>query len=98
MIRVRFRRSTDWLRPLSPLTSGLPFKSILAPRSCQTDGVSDRQQRLSQARLYLVCDAQPDEFLAEALDGGVDIVQLRCKDASDSEILRAARRFRARCE
>jgi thiamine-phosphate pyrophosphorylase len=97
MIRVRFRRSADWLRPLSPLASGLPFKSILAPRSCQTDGVSDRQHRLAKARLYLVCDAQPDEFVRAALDGGVDLVQLRCKDASDAEVARAAARFKAVC-
>jgi thiamine-phosphate pyrophosphorylase len=97
MIRVRFRRSADWLRPLSPLASGLPFKSILAPRSCQTDGVSDRQQLLAKARLYLVCDAQSDAFLHAALDGGVDLVQLRCKDVSDEEILTAAVRFRTIC-
>jgi thiamine-phosphate pyrophosphorylase len=79
------------------MASGLPFKSILAPRSCQTDGVSDRQQRLAQARLYLVCDVQGDAFLHAALDGGVDLVQLRCKDGSDEEILAAAARFRTIC-
>jgi thiamine-phosphate pyrophosphorylase len=59
--------------------------------------VSDRQQKLAQARLYLVCDVQDDGFLHAALDGGVDLVQLRCKDADDGEILRAAVRFKTIC-
>jgi thiamine-phosphate pyrophosphorylase len=59
--------------------------------------VSDRQHKLAHARLYLVCDAQPDAFLHAALEGGVDIVQLRCKDASDADILRIAERFRTVC-
>lgn len=59
--------------------------------------MSDRRQRLAQARLYLVCDAQPDEFLVAALAGGVDIIQLRSKSGSDVEILAAARRFAAVC-
>jgi thiamine-phosphate pyrophosphorylase len=60
--------------------------------------VRDRLERLRTARLYLVCDAQPDAFLHAALHGGVDIVQLRCKDAPDEEILAAAERFHAACE
>jgi thiamine-phosphate pyrophosphorylase len=59
--------------------------------------VSDRQHKLARARLYLVCDAQGDAFLHAALRGGVDLVQLRCKDASDADILRAAERFRDAC-
>jgi thiamine-phosphate pyrophosphorylase len=55
--------------------------------------VGDRRQRLSDARLYLVCDDREDEFLAAALRGGVDIVQLRMKSASDDAIVAAARRF-----
>jgi thiamine-phosphate pyrophosphorylase len=35
----------------------------------------------------------PDDFLAGAVRGGVDIVQLRMKDASDAAILAAAERF-----
>jgi thiamine-phosphate pyrophosphorylase len=58
--------------------------------------VSDHQ-RLGSARLYLVCDDRPDEFLAAALRGGVGIVQLRMKDRPDLEVLAAARRFAARC-
>ncbi len=59
--------------------------------------MSDRRQRLLRARLYLVCDARSDEFLDRALAGGVDIVQLRLKNAADEEILDAARRFAAAC-
>ncbi len=53
----------------------------------------DPRDRLCSAGLYLVCDDQPDEFLHAALRGGVDIVQLRMKDASDDEIVAAGRRF-----
>jgi thiamine-phosphate pyrophosphorylase len=59
--------------------------------------VSDRRQKLARARLYLVCDVQSDAFLRAALAGGVDLVQLRCKDADDGEILRAAARFKTTC-
>jgi thiamine-phosphate pyrophosphorylase len=59
--------------------------------------MTDRRQRLAQARLYLVCDARPDAFLEAALRGGVDIVQLRIKDATDEAILAAASRFAKAC-
>jgi thiamine-phosphate pyrophosphorylase len=55
--------------------------------------VIHRHQRLQGACLYLVCDAQPDEFLATALGAGVDIVQLRMKDAGDDAIVAAGQRF-----
>jgi thiamine-phosphate pyrophosphorylase len=55
--------------------------------------VIDRQERLRSARLYLVCDERPDDFLAAVLGAGVDIVQLRMKDAGDPEIVAAGRRF-----
>lgn len=67
------------------------------PGACQTWPVDERRNRLSRARLYLVCDARPESFLHAALDGGVDIVQLRMKDGSDAEILRVARRFKEIC-
>ena len=57
--------------------------------------MTDRREHLRWARLYLVCDDQPEEFLAGALAGGVDIVQLRMKDAPDEEIVAAGRRFAA---
>jgi thiamine-phosphate pyrophosphorylase len=59
--------------------------------------VNERRERLGRARLYLVCDARSDDFLDAVLRGGVDIVQLRAKDAQDQEIVSAARRMRAVC-
>ena len=50
---------------------------------------------LARARLYYVTDDVSEERLEAALSGGVDIVQLRLKDASDGEIVAAARVFRA---
>ncbi len=57
----------------------------------------DRRERLLQARLYLVCDARPEAFVDAALRGGVDLIQLRCKESSDREIVAAARATRALC-
>ncbi|HEY5427925.1 MAG TPA: thiamine phosphate synthase [Solirubrobacteraceae bacterium] len=57
----------------------------------------DLRVALHAARLYLVCDARPDAVLEQALRGGVDLVQLRLKDASDAEIVAVARRYRAAC-
>lgn len=60
--------------------------------------MSDRAQRLRQARLYLVCDERPDSFLVAALRGGVEIVQLRIKAADDDErIVAVARRYAGPC-
>jgi thiamine-phosphate pyrophosphorylase len=56
--------------------------------------VSDLRDRLHAARLYLVCDRRPEAFLHAALGGGVDVVQLRDKDATDDELLEAATVFR----
>jgi len=54
--------------------------------------------RLADARLYFVTDASTNEHaLHEALAGGVDVLQLREKDARDDEILAAAATFRAVC-
>jgi len=54
--------------------------------------------RLAESRLYFVTDASTDEYaLHEALAGGVDVLQLREKEASDDEILAAAELFRALC-
>jgi thiamine-phosphate pyrophosphorylase len=54
-------------------------------------------RRLRAARLYLICDERPDEFLRAALRGGVDIVQLRMKSADENRILAAGRRFARLC-
>lgn len=56
-----------------------------------------RRDRLRSARLYLVCDERSDEFLESALRGGVDLVQLRMKRASDDQILAAAARYKRAC-
>jgi thiamine-phosphate pyrophosphorylase len=45
------------------------------------------------ARLYLVCDDRPDPFLDAVLGAGVDVVQLRMKDADEAQIVAAGRRF-----
>jgi len=55
--------------------------------------VPDVRDALHAARLYLVCGEQSDAFLRGALRGGVDIVQLRLKDASDETIVSTARRY-----
>ncbi|HEY1567768.1 MAG TPA: thiamine phosphate synthase [Solirubrobacteraceae bacterium] len=57
----------------------------------------DRRGALHLACLYLVCGQQTDAFLQRALDGGVDIVQLRLKDADDTAIVATARRYAAIC-
>jgi thiamine-phosphate pyrophosphorylase len=59
--------------------------------------VPDVRDALHAARLYLVCGEQSDAFLAQALRGGVDIVQLRLKDDDDETIVATARRFAALC-
>src|SRR4051794_18316553 len=51
-------------------------------------------ERLSAARLYLVCDARPLDWLRAALRGGVDLVQLRDRSLDDDGLLAAARAFR----
>jgi thiamine-phosphate pyrophosphorylase len=60
--------------------------------------VPDPRQALDAARLYLVCGEQPDAFVERALRGGVDIVQLRLKDAGDETIVATARRYAAVCQ
>lgn len=58
----------------------------------------DRRSRLQRARLYFVADrAGMEHALAGALAGGVDLFQLRDKQASDEELLGAADRARRLC-
>jgi thiamine-phosphate pyrophosphorylase len=61
-------------------------------------GLAGARERLRRARLYLVVEAGAEPVLGPALRGGVDMVQLRDKDADDDSILRAAARFRALCD
>lgn len=61
-----------------------------------------RRARLDAARLYLVCDARPGgralaEVLPGAIAGGVDVVQLREKDAERERLLPVARQARELC-
>lgn len=65
--------------------------------------LDDRRRRLHEARLYLVCDLRPGgralrDVLAAALDGGVDVVQLRDKGATRAELLSGAQTARALCD
>ena len=61
--------------------------------------MNDRRQRLHDAQLYLVCDERPDEFLVAALTGGVDIVQVRIKQADeDDRVVAVARRYARLCQ
>lgn len=52
---------------------------------------------LSGARLYLVTPALEPARLEALLDGGVDIVQLRMKEADDAQVLREASWMRETC-
>ena len=56
----------------------------------------DRRERLARARLYVVTGARPDldAFLETILGAGVDVVQLREKDAEAGDLLRWAVTFR----
>lgn len=53
------------------------------------------RERIRDCRLYLVCDARPEELLRSALRGGVDLLQLRDKLLDDEGVVQAARAFRA---
>ena len=62
-----------------------------------------RRAWLVDARLYFICDARPggrdpEEILRPALQGGVDIVQLREKSGDGRAIVRAGRVFRRLCD
>jgi len=67
----------------------------------------ERRARVRAARLYLVIESRAgesgtgesstEELVAEALAGGVDIVQVRDKHARDAEVVAAARRLARVC-
>jgi thiamine-phosphate pyrophosphorylase len=64
---------------------------------------TSRRSRLRAARLYLAVEARPEshpieELLEAALAGGVDMVQLRDKQAPDADLLGAAELFRRVCD
>jgi thiamine-phosphate pyrophosphorylase len=58
-----------------------------------------RREALAAARLYLVVDLVPsvEAIVGAALRGGVDIVQLRDKEAADAEIVDVGSRLGALC-
>jgi thiamine-phosphate pyrophosphorylase len=59
----------------------------------------ERRARLRAARLYLVIEAAPArDVVPAALAGGVDVVQLREKDARDDEVVAAGRALRSLCD
>ncbi|MEA2432500.1 MAG: thiamine-phosphate pyrophosphorylase [Thermoleophilaceae bacterium] len=59
----------------------------------------ERRARLRAARLYLVIEAAAArDVVPAALRGGVDVVQLREKDAPDDELIAAGRALRTVCD
>src|SRR5687768_11807509 len=52
------------------------------------------RERLATARLYLVCPARPRDWIAAAVRGGVDLIQLRDKALDDDDLVEAAAAFR----
>jgi thiamine-phosphate pyrophosphorylase len=59
----------------------------------------DRRARLRAARLYLVIEAAPArEVVPAALAGGVDVVQLRDKQATDAGLVTAGLELRGLCD
>ena len=63
----------------------------------------ERRARLARSRLYLVLEARPhgedpSALLDAALRGGADVVQLRDKELSDDDLVRAAEPFRRACD
>jgi thiamine-phosphate pyrophosphorylase len=51
------------------------------------------RERLPTARLYLVCPARQRDWIAAAVRGGVDLIQLRDKTLDDEGLVEAARAF-----
>jgi thiamine-phosphate pyrophosphorylase len=55
------------------------------------------QETLRRASLYLILEAAAVHVVEPAIEGGVDVVQLRDKNASDEEIVAAGRRLAGLC-
>jgi thiamine-phosphate pyrophosphorylase len=59
----------------------------------------DRREAFERARLYLVAPGDfPVDVLGAVIEAGVDIVQLRMKDAEAAEIIEVADQFQGVCE
>jgi thiamine-phosphate pyrophosphorylase len=87
---------------LTPAERSVRAAAHDAPRLPHWQAMS-RSERLQDARLYFIAGALPGgrplaEVLPAALRGGVDLFQLRMKDARDDEILAAAAVARAACD
>ena len=84
----------------------MPAASALTRRcdnACVLPLLGKRANRLVAARLYLVCSTRPGgrdlrDVLSAALAGGVDVVQLRDKQAGAGELLAAASVARRLCD
>jgi len=66
------------------------------------DSLGERRERLGRARLYLIAGVRPGgrplaEVLGPALEGGVDVFQLREKQSDDGGLLAAAAVARELC-
>jgi thiamine-phosphate pyrophosphorylase len=61
--------------------------------------ITEKRAVLQEASLYLCTPIRADlmDFVASCIAGGVDVVQLRDKDATDREIFEAAKRVGALC-
>jgi thiamine-phosphate pyrophosphorylase len=78
--------------------AGVTLQTMPSP-----DPGARRRAQLQSAQLYLVCDSKPggrelSEVLHAAIDGGVDIVQLRDKQLPDDELTAVAHAAQALCE
>src|SRR5207247_8115784 len=78
-------------------------ETVLSEPAAPSSLADWRRRRLAAARVYVVTDARQErgdlaEFLEEILDAGVDVVQLREKDAEAGDLLRWAEVFRAAAE
>ena len=58
-------------------------------------GAVTPRERVTNARLYFVCEARPAAFLRAVCAAGVDVVQLRDRALDDGGVLAAAREFRS---
>jgi thiamine-phosphate pyrophosphorylase len=69
------------------------------PGTASVDQRDERRGRLARARLYVVTDARQERgdlasFLDAILEAGVDVIQLREKEAEGADLLRWAEVFR----
>jgi thiamine-phosphate pyrophosphorylase len=60
---------------------------------------ADRRAALAAAKLYLVAPGElPVDLVRSVIEAGVDLVQLRMKEADAAEVLEIGDQFRAACE